>query len=119
VKFRDVEESMTFQLAFPSGIVAHCGTSFKVGINRFTASADRGSFGMDPAYNYSGNRAFRADGAPVSGGQVDQFATEMDAFAACLMNGTPSTVPGELGMRDVKVLMAIYEAARTGRTLEV
>ena len=32
------------------------------------------------------------------------------------MNGTPTTVPGALGMRDVRVLMAIYEAARTGRT---
>ena len=81
-KFKDVEESMTFQLSFPSGAVAHCGTSFKVGMNRFTAFADRGSFGMDPAYNYSGNRGFRSDATPLAASQVDQFATEMDAFAA-------------------------------------
>lgn len=119
VKFKDVEESMTFQLSFPSGVVAHCGTSFKVGINRFAVFADRGSFGMDPAYNYSGNRAFRGDGAQLGGAQVDQFATEMDAFASCIMNGTPTTVPGEMGMRDVRTLMAIYEAARTGRTIRL
>jgi predicted dehydrogenase len=119
VKFKDVEESMTFQLAFPNGAIAHCGTSFKVGINRFAAFADRGSFGMDPAYNYSGNRAFRSDGVQVAPSQLDQFATEMDAFATCIMNGTPTSVPGELGMRDVRVLMAIYEAARTGRTVRL
>jgi hypothetical protein len=28
-------------------------------------------------------------------------------------------VPGEMGLRDVRTLMAIYEAARTGRTVRL
>jgi predicted dehydrogenase len=28
-------------------------------------------------------------------------------------------VPGEEGLRDVKIMMAIYEAARSGKTVEL
>ena len=109
---------MTFQLSFPSGVVAHCGTSFKVGINRFTVFADRGSFGMDPAYNYSGNRGFRSDGdASAAERRWISSRRRWTRSRRCIMNGTPTTVPGEMGMRDVRTLMAIYEAARTGRTI--
>lgn len=39
----------------------------------------------------------------------------MDDFAACILNNKPTRVPGEMGLRDVKILMAIYEAARTAK----
>ena len=120
VKFKDVEETMTFQLTFPSGVVAHCATSYKLpGLNRFTAWAEKGSFGMEPAYNYGGNRGWRSDGVPLRFDQVDVFAAEMDDFARCVSTGTPTKVPGEEGLRDVRLLMAIYEAARSGKTIKV
>ena len=85
VKFKDVEESMTFELTFPSGVVAHCATTFKVnGLNRFTAFAERGSFGMAPAYNYSGNRGWRSDDTPLAFDEIDVFAAELDDFARCI-----------------------------------
>ncbi len=120
VKFKEVEESMTFQLTFPSGVVAHCATSYKVpGINRVTAFADRGSFGLEPAYEYSGIRGWRSDKVPLRYDPIDQFAVEMDDFARCITTGAPTRVPGEEGLRDVRLLMAIYEAARSGRTVKV
>jgi predicted dehydrogenase len=45
--------------------------------------------------------------------------TEMDDFASCIMTGKPTSVPGEMGLRDVRTMMAIYEAARTGKTIEL
>ena len=111
---------MTFQLTFPSGVVAHCATSYKLpGLNRFTAWAEKGSFGMEPAYNYGGNRGWRSDGVPLRFDQTDVFAAEMDDFARCVSTGTPTKVPGEEGLRDVRLLMAIYEAARSGKTIKV
>jgi predicted dehydrogenase len=119
-KFRDVEESMTFELTFKSGVVAHCMTSYKVpGINRFTAYADRGTFGMEPAYNYDGNRGWRSDNAPLRFDSINVFAAEMDDFARCITENVPTKVPGEEGLRDVRLLMAIYEAARGGRTVRL
>jgi predicted dehydrogenase len=47
---------------------------------------------------------------------VNVIAAEMDDFAQCIMNHQPTRVPGEEGQRDVKIMMAIYEAVRTGKT---
>jgi predicted dehydrogenase len=120
VKFREVEESMTWQMKFPSGALAYCSTTYKVaGLNRFSAFAERGSFGMAPAYNYGGNRAWRSGNQELRFEPIDQFAAEMDDFAQCIVAGRPTKVPGEEGLRDVRILMAIYEAARTGRSVSI
>lgn len=120
VKFKDVEESMTFQLTFPSGVIADCRTSYRVpGLNRVTVYAEHGSFGMEPAYGYSGNRGWRSDTVPLRFDEIDVFAAELDDFARRIMTGTPTKVPGEEGRRDVRILMAAYESARTGRTIKL
>ena len=120
VKFGEVEESLLFDLKFANGVSASCMTSYKVGgLNRTTAYADRGTFGLTPAFNYDGIRGWRSDGKPLEAPEVDQFATEMDDFADCITSGRPTSVPGEMGLRDVKTMMAIYEAARTGRTVQI
>jgi predicted dehydrogenase len=120
VKFSEVEESLTFELKFANGISASCTTTYKVnGFNRATAYAERGSFGLTPAFNYDGIKGWRSDRKEVRFDEIDQFATEMDDFANCIMTGKPTSVPGEMGMRDVRTMMAIYEAARTGRTVRI
>jgi len=120
VKFKDVEESMTWELKFPGGAVAYSSTTYKIGgINRFTAFAERGSFGLEPAFNYGGIRGRRSDGKELRFDSIDQFAAEMDDFAQCILNNKPTSVPGEEGLRDVKILMAIYEAARTGKSVKL
>jgi predicted dehydrogenase len=119
-KFAEVDESITFQLTFPGNIVANCTTTYAVnGVNGFTVYAERGSFGMQPAYNYTNNRAFRSDRVSVDFGSPDQFALEMDDFADCILTGRQTIVPGEEGLRDVRYMMRIYEAARTGATVEL
>jgi len=118
VKFKDVEESMTFELKFANGISASCTTTYKVnGLDRATAYAERGSFGLTPAFDYYGIKGWRSDGKPLDAPQVDQFATEMDNFAECIINNRPTSVAGEMGLRDVRTMMALYESARTGRTV--
>jgi predicted dehydrogenase len=120
MKFGDVEESLTFQLRFPGGALADCRTTYRVpGVNRASVYADEGSFGLDPAYNYGGLRGWRSDGEPLRFDAPDPFAAELDAFAAHILAGTPTTVPGEEGLRDLRIMMAIYEAARTGRAVRL
>ena len=111
---------MTFELKFANGISASCTTTYKVnGFNRTTAYADRGTFGLTPAFNYDGIKGWRSDQTALEAPEVDQFATEMDDFADCIINNRPTSVPGGMGLRDVRTLMALYEAARTGRTVEL
>jgi predicted dehydrogenase len=126
VKFKEVDESIVWQAKFPSGVVASCSASYNSGLfGRYTAKADKGWFELYPAFSYSGNRGRRSDGQEIrypetdALGQYYQFAAEMDDFAQCIMNHQPTRVSGEEGLRDVKIMMAIYESVRTGRTVRL
>ena len=50
---------------------------------------------------------------------TDQFAVEMDDFAQCIMEKRATKVSGEEGLRDVTLMMAIYESARTGKPIDL
>jgi predicted dehydrogenase len=120
VKFKEVDETMEFQLKFPDGVTASCQTSFSSSRwNNYTVQAGNGSFGLAPAYNYNGVRGRRSDGQPLAFPEVDQFAAEMDDFSQCILNNKPTIVPGEEGLRDVKIMMAIYQAAKTGQPVKL
>jgi predicted dehydrogenase len=120
VKFSEVEESLVWQMKFPSGVIANCSTTYNAeGMDYYAAFADNGWFQMHPAYNYDGIRGTRSDGRAIQFPDIDQFAAEMDDFAQCILENRPTKVPGEEGLRDVKIMMAIYEAAKTGKTVEL
>jgi predicted dehydrogenase len=120
VKFKEVDESIVWQLRFPGGIMAYCSTTYLVnGINRYTAYAEKGWFGLDPAYSYGGIRGRRSDGKEINAEEIDQFAAEMDDFAHCIRMNTASKVPGEEGLRDIRILMAVYESIKTGRPVKL
>jgi predicted dehydrogenase len=118
-KFKGIDETMLFNLSFPSGVVANCVSSYAVFYNRFVVVAEGGRFVLEPALNYHGIRGFRSDNKPLSLPDIDQFAAEMDDFAACVRDGKPTRVPGEEGLRDVRIIEAIYRAAETGRDVRL
>jgi predicted dehydrogenase len=120
VKFAEVEESVEWEMTFPGGLKTKCRTNYERGdANSFMVTAERGTFGLKPAYNYNSSRGERSDGQPINLPGVNQFVAEMDDFAQCIMNGKPSKVSGEEGLRDVKIMMAIYESARTGKPVKL
>ncbi len=116
VKFREVDETITWQTRFPSGVITNCATTYAAkGLSGFRAATTGGWFGLEPAYFYSGNRGRRSDGPEINIPVDDQFALELDDFADCIINARPTRVPGEMGLEDVRYLMAIYESIKTGR----
>jgi predicted dehydrogenase len=120
VKFKDIEDCITWQLKFPSGVIANCSSTYRSnGMDYFTAYAENGWFGLGPAYDYLGIKARRSDGQTMTFDPFDQFVAEMDDFAQCILNNQPTKVSGEEGLRDIKIMMAIYEAAKTGKTLSL
>lgn len=119
VKFKEVDESIAWSMRFPSGVMANCATTYLVGgMNRVWAGAESGWFQLDPAYSYGGLKG-RTSKAELDLPQVDHFATEMDDFADCILNGRTSKVPGEEGLRDVKIMTAIYQSIREGKTIKL
>jgi predicted dehydrogenase len=119
-RFSEVEESVLWQARFPSGAVSHCGASYNAAPSGyFRALAEHGWFGLDPAFNYTGIHGTRSDGKAIEFPATDHFAVEMDDFARCILEKKPSKVSGEEGLRDVRIMMAIYESARTGKPVEL
>jgi predicted dehydrogenase len=119
-RFAEVEESVLWQARFPGGAVSHCSSSYNaVGVGYFRVLAEQGWFGLDPAFNYGGLHGMRSDGRAIQLPPTDHFAVEMDDFAQCILEKKPTRVPGEEGLRDVRIMTAIYESARTGRPVEL
>lgn len=115
VKFKDVDETVLFQLGFPSGVVASCGTTYNFNnYERLYVIGDAGFAELSPAYGYG----------PIKGrtykGLMDFPHTahqtlQMDGIADCILNGTPDpNVTGMEGLRDMLVIDAIYESVRRG-----
>ena len=49
----------------------------------------------------------------------NQFAAEMDHFAESVRQNREPRTPGEEGLRDVRLMEAIYRSAREGRPVSV
>src|SRR6476646_9735167 len=117
VSFKDVEETINFQLRFPSGILANCTSSYGYsGQNRYRAVTTKGWFELEPATPYTGLRMYvHHDNATEERilPTRDHFALEMDHMSACVMENKDPLTPGEEGLRDLTIMMGIYEAAKS------
>jgi len=118
-KFAEVDETIAWTMTFPGGVVATCSTTYHYnGVNKFTVYADRGTFGLEPAYSYTGIRGI-ANGKPIEAPEIDQFAAEIDDFAQCIQEDRPTKVSGEEGLRDLIALEAVYRSTRKRSTVEL
>jgi len=43
----------------------------------------------------------------------------MDDFALAIIDKRPTTVPGEMGRQDMKIIEAIYRSMETGSRVEI
>jgi predicted dehydrogenase len=113
-RFSEVEQSLTWQMEFPSGAIAECETSYADEQNHLRTQAENGWFELEPAFAYEGIKGKTSVGK-MKLPEVNQQALQMDDFALCIQKNKPTRVPGEMGLRDVKIMMAIYEAAWSGK----
>lgn len=111
-KFHEVEEGIRWTMEFPGGAIAECESSYSRNENLLRAEATNGWFELDPAYEYKGLKG-RTSNGEMSFPTINQQAAQMDDFALCIKNGMESRVPGEMGLRDVEIMMAIYQSAKT------
>ena len=109
--YHEVEETAMFQLTFPSGARASCHTSYGMKMNYLKVIYEKGSLQMEPHSNYSGNKGTRSDDTKINFPLENQQAKQMDDDAISLINNTPMLVPGEEGLRDIRVIEAIYKSA--------
>lgn len=123
-RFKEVEESILFQLRFPSGILALCSASYGAHESRRYRVAGSDAWAqLDPAFSYTGLRLTMSRKSPTNSmaenttevklSQKSQFALEMDHMADCVMHNKQPHTPGEEGLQDQKLMELIYKAAQT------
>jgi predicted dehydrogenase len=121
-RFKEVEENIYFQMRFPSGALANCTSSYGYfHTSCFRVIGTKGWLEMDPATWYSGLRLKVGDDNGITEKELptrDHFALEMDHMSQCVMENKEPLTPGEEGLRDISLMMAIYESARTGKTVK-
>jgi len=117
--FREVEAGLSWQLQFGDGSTADCHTSYAENLSgRLRAEAANGWFELQPAFNYGGLAGKTSQSPNVLDlPNINQQAAQLDDFADCILNNKPTRVPGEMGLRDVQLLLAIYRAAETGQSV--
>jgi len=121
--FQTVERNIVFDLKFPSGLAATVTSGYAQSTNRTQLTAAKGSLDLNPLMNYRGNRAFYT---PAGGARseveftwANHFACEMDDFAQCVLLDKQSRTPGEEGLRDMKIIYAAYDSAKSGKPVKL
>lgn len=118
--FRDVEETLDWTMEFAHGAKGEFVTSYNGGIDQFRAEGERGWIEFKPAFAYGGLKVTTSKGALEKAIPPMQQAAQMDAFALCVRDNQPSTVPGEMGRRDMVIIEGIYaSAAQNGKRIEI
>ncbi|HEY0263211.1 MAG TPA: Gfo/Idh/MocA family oxidoreductase [Granulicella sp.] len=113
-RFDEVEENLSWTMKFPSGAVAACNTTYGAGMDgMMTIHGSKGWLRMQPAFSYDGlHLTGRINGKdidePVAAKDPSQFVREAEYFAKCITDNTTPEPSGEVGLRDMKLMMELY-----------
>lgn len=122
VKFKQgVDETIQFQLGFPSGAVASCLSTYQMNhLDRFFMTGEAGYAELLPATGY-GPIEGRTHKGELTQPHVMHQTLQMDEMAGILLDGNIPVVPvdGAEGLKDLKIIDAIYAACATGRRQEL
>lgn len=112
--YKDVDETMQFRLEFPGGAIAECETSFGKGMNSLQVTCDKGWYKLEPFQQYSGINGVTSDGKQLNATVPNQQAKQMDEDALAIIQNKAVLVPGEEGLKDIRVVEAIYKSVTKG-----
>lgn len=113
-------EIVEAELEFPGGVIGKIKTSFAENVNFLNIVCEKGTIEMAPFSAYAGNKGKSPLGEINFPFEVPmEQVYQMDDDAKSIMNGQPMQVPGEEGLRDIRVVEAILKSAETGKKVMV
>jgi predicted dehydrogenase len=123
-KFAEIDESTGAVLNFGDGRVASFVTSFNAAdVAEYRVVGTKGQIHVDPAYEYAEGLEYEIiiDGKSTKKriGKRDQFAAELLYFSKCVLENRQPEPSGEEGMQDVRIVEALYESSRRGKTVTI
>ena len=118
-RFREVEDMIDFQLEFPSGAIGSCMSMYSANRNQFVLMGEKGRIELEPATAYSGQRMWvgsersdKTEVKPPLGPYANQWVGQLDHMSQCVLQNREPLVPGEEGLRDMRIIEAVYRSAR-------
>ncbi len=121
VKFMEVDETIAWQMGFPSGVIANCATTYNFNSpESLRVSGDKGWAELSPCYGY-GPLAGRTNKGAITQPVVTHQTYQMDGIADCILNNTPDPkMDGYEGLKDMKIVEAIYKSiAKKGKKIYI
>lgn len=117
------DDTVSVVLRFADGQIADFMVSYACApVEGLTLFGSKGSVKVDPCYTFGPSVAITyttlIDGKKdrQSYGPVEHFGGETFYFSECILNDRDPEPDGEDGLRDVRVLVAVEEALRTGKS---
>ncbi len=118
VKFKEgIDETIQFQMGFPGGAVASCLSTYSMNnLDRFFLNGEKGFAEMQPSTGYGPIKG-RTHLGELTEPIVTHQTLQMDKMAGIILDGDVPLVPvdGEEGLKDLKIIDAIFEAVKSGR----
>jgi glucose-fructose oxidoreductase len=115
-----LDEIVEARLEFPGGVMADIKTSFGENINFLNINCQKGDIKMAPYSAYAGVKGSSPLGDINHPYQVPwQQAQQMDNESLAIMQKKPAIVPGEEGLRDIRIVEAIYKSAANGQRVKL
>lgn len=115
-----LDETVVATLEFPGGVLADIKTSFGENFNYLNIVCQKGEINMSPYSGYDGLKGRSPLGEINFPYQLPwQQANQMDDDATAIMQGKAMLVPGEEGLRDIRIVEAIYKSAGSGQRVNL
>ena len=118
VKFKEgIDETIQFQMGYPSGAVASCLSTYAMRhLDRFFMTGDDGWVEMKPSTGYGPIKG-RTHKGELAQPHITHQTLQMDGMAQLIFEDIQPIVPidGEEGVKDMKIIDAIFLAAKTGK----
>ena len=122
VKFREgVDETIQFQFGFQSGAVASCLSTYSLNnLDRFFLDGKNGFAELQPSTGY-GPIMGRTSKGELNQPHRTHQTVQMDEMAAIIFENKSPIVPvdGEEALKDLKIIDAIYLAAKSGQKVDL
>ena len=115
--FTETDETTHFTLKFPSGALAYGKTSLGKSMHELYVDCDKGWYTLQPFSMYTGVKGKTSDGKLLNQYINSQQAKQMDDDALAIIDNTPVIVPGEQGLKDIRIVEAIYKSAKENKEI--
>jgi glucose-fructose oxidoreductase len=115
-----LDETVEATLEFPGGVLATIKSTFGENVNFMNINCEKGDIKLAPYSGYNGINGSSPLGAINTPYEVPwQQAKQMDDDVQSIMQSKPMLVPGEEGLRDIRIVEAIYKCAASGKRVEI